>query len=228
MLFSRFPMRTSTHSRPRGESHPESVHHNVASRAARARQAMIRNRRLLWAPLAIAAAVIFAIVAVARRSADEYARTHPPGSYATFDAAVAKFDDMQNHFEPNVPSSSPQEIAAAYRDAGMPDHLWNFERAGMKLVGGRLSTLPSGQRAAYTLYQGTGGSVMCIFIATPELQDLSGGLHAAISQSVQRTFYAYKGHSICYTVIPGGKCVSLLVSREPLEKLVSDVVLASG
>lgn len=146
-------------------------------------------------------------------------RHEAPGTsgIAMFDRAIESFSGAEKGFAPDVPSTSPAEVARAYRAAHMPSNLWVFSPSGYRLVGGRLDRLPDGRPVAYTLYRGAKGDILCVFLK-PEGRQAPA--HAS-ERLDGHSFYAYRGYSICYTA--KGDFLCLLVSRAALAELVEDV-----
>jgi hypothetical protein len=183
------------------------------------------RRPAIWVPLSIAAAL--ALVFIAMRGMgflprDSVTVVNRPGGIPEFDTAVAYFEKFNHHFEPNVPSQSYGDIAAAYVDAHMPGYLWNFHGSGMTLVGGRLDKMPDQRPATFTFYQGAGRSLLCIRYKVPDYNPPPGAVH----QMSGHLFYSYYGYSICYSYSPVGHFVCVLVTRAPVNQLLESVEYA--
>jgi hypothetical protein len=83
------------------------------------------GRPMLWAALALAAAL--ATVFVSTRRFLPYRpplQASTPARDADFDVAIAAFDRFQREFEPNVPSDSPAVLSAAYAGSNSPADGW--------------------------------------------------------------------------------------------------------
>jgi hypothetical protein len=165
-----------------------------------------------------------------------------------FDLAVEKFDKLSEEFIPNTPSEAADnnqgayyawvmdreggersreesaDLARSYRDAGVPEEVYDFEPAGYGLFGGRLDESPDASRAAYTLYRGEKGQILSICMHAPEMAAPVGAKY----WGGPHTFYEYKGHSLSLTFGPQGHYVSILVAREPVTDLLRDVAVAEG
>lgn len=168
-----------------------------------------------------------------------------------FDLAVNKFDAFGSSFVANATdqdarghgdsyyawvmdrdSGSPAagevaDLARSYREANVPEEIYDFRAAGYGLYGGRIDPsagLPAMQttrndQVTYTLYRGQKGQILSVCLHAP-------GFAAPIGASYwvgPHTFYQYKGYSICLTFHPQGHFVSMLVAREPVINLLSDV-----
>ena len=105
----------------------------------------------------------------------------------------------------------------------MPGYLWNFNGSGLRLVGGRLDKLPDGRMATFTLYKGSGNSLMCIRFKRSSQRLPPGSVHAMAGH----LFYSYYGYSICYSYSPIGNFVCLLITRQPVNQLLENVEYAS-
>jgi hypothetical protein len=186
--------------------------------------------------------IILAIVSAGGRS--RKVQTTQQRSIPQFDFAIDKFEQMANDFQPNVPidafnssggiyyawvvanpNHQPDErldLARSYSELDMPADLYNFGDSGYRVFGGRFDRLEDGRPVSYTLYRGPSGALMDICIKNPQIE-----IPIAASYWVgMHSFYRYKGHSLCVTMDPAGRFVSILVTPEPLINLVRDVTLA--
>ncbi|HLX37040.1 MAG TPA: zf-HC2 domain-containing protein, partial [Candidatus Binataceae bacterium] len=123
------------------------------------------RRPAVWLPIAAAACLAIAFVGARQMGylgGNAVRVVYHQNGNPEFDVATAYFAKFERNFQPNVPSDTYGDISGAYLDHHMPGHLWNFNNAGMQLVGGRLEKLPDGRLATLTLYRGSGNSVMCI------------------------------------------------------------------
>jgi hypothetical protein len=162
-------------------------------------------------PLAIAAALAFVVIILRNPT--------PAESYPAFDYAVSHYDQFVDRFDPNVPSGSPGDIAAAFMDHKMPGYLWNFQPSGYKLMGGRLEKMPDGRWVTNTFYRSDDGAILCSFVAYSGLK-----LPSDDNQDVgEHRMYEYRGHTICLTYFPSGKYICILVSRKPMKEFMQDI-----
>lgn len=198
----------------------------------------------LWGGAAAAAAlmVIF-LVAHLWRGASFPATPQTPA----FTEAVARFDSASRTFQPNASAEGPvagnadyawvmerddggaaideaEDLARAYRDAGVPEAVYDFGAAGFGLDGGRIEQSNDGRPVSYTLYGGERGEILSI---CRHLAGFSAPVGARY-WSGSHTFYEYQGHSICLTFHPAEHFVSIMVSREPVKELLADVVSADA
>jgi hypothetical protein len=176
--------------------------------ATRRRRTMILQRRA-WIPMAIAAMLLVTLITahMINRSA----------GVPMFDVADEKLDDFSSEFTPNVPSANPAEVSTAYHAAGMPSELWDFSNAGFKMAGGRIDTMPDGQRVVYTLYRGPfGASILCMMtngVSMPPPPD-------AVMRTANHQCYRYNRASVCLSYGPKGSFTCILVTHEPVEHLM--------
>jgi hypothetical protein len=180
----------------------------AAHRAALARRApsALRSARV-WIPAAIAALLLIAFIAERGHRARE---PHVP----TFDLAIAELQKFEEHFEPNVPSDTPAHISEAYTDHNMPGYIWDFTRAGYRLIGGRLDHMPDGRPATFTLYRSGKDAILCTYV---EIAMFAPPLRPA-EQAVAHAFYRYRGYSICVTRFPKDNFYCILISRRPMQE----------
>ncbi len=154
---------------------------NEVDREAEARE---RRRIVAWISVGTIAACLVAIVFMQLR----------PVSNPTFDAAIATFNKMEPNFTPNVPSNSPDQLAAAFiYQFGVP-MAWDFSLLGLSTVGGRFEHNSDGAPVGYSLYKGDRGALLCIVYRDeafnfPRGGELVKGIH----------LYRYKGYSIAAT-----------------------------
>jgi hypothetical protein len=181
--------------------------------ADRAGRFSIRRARL-WVPAAIAAVAVFAFVMLHGGSGPKTAHAIPP-----FDIAIDHYEHFDQHFEPNVNSTSPAELSGAYMDHQLPGFLWNFQHDGYKLRGGRIDRLADGTSVAYTFYQGGTGSVLCTFMKSHGFQPPDG----EVQEMDGHRCYRYKGYSVCLSYPPGG-FICILVSHRPMKQFMQDVM----
>jgi len=193
-----------------------------ANFAARERSIDTPARRSVWLPIAVAAAVlVLASVAVRifnpGRKQTQVAASKP-GGVADFDLVIDRYESFNNHFEPNVPSDSFAGVSDAYMDAHMPGFIWNFNPAGLRLVGGRLEKLPDGRTVTYTFYKGGDSAILCTRFKVSTDNAPPGAIH----EIEGHRFYSYRGYSICYSYMPGG-FLCLLITRQPVKQFEQSV-----
>jgi len=181
-------------------------------------------RPRVWVPAAIAALLLIAVTRLKSVSPPGHEEATPleevtaTEAVPIFDLAAHHLDSFQRKFEPNVPSGSAGDVASAYMDHKMPGYLWNFGPAGYQMQGGRLETLPNGQIAALTYYQGEKGGILCTYMHYDG--PFPGG---AVNPGGEHTFYVYKGYSICLSKYPRGDFICLLISRRPMAEFMQTV-----
>ena len=229
---------------------PDEAHRDAAGRRRLFARAGAQMRRpALWAPLALAAALII-FVAISAGLGSRGARPPGPTTVPAFDAAIGKYLDYERNFVPNVPAEAFanndgsvyawvenrdsvqrvsteasdvfNDVARSYREANMPDDIFNFAQAGYQISGGRIDHLADGSPVTYTLYAGHAGTILSICFRDSSMAAPIG----AINWLGMRSFYAYKGYSICLSFYPTGHYVSILISRMPAEQLINDVAMA--
>jgi len=182
-----------------------------AAIVGRGRRSM-RRAVLAGVPVAIAAVAVFAFVLLHGGSGPTPAHAVPP-----FDIAIDRYQHFLERFDPNA-GTSPAELSDAYLDHQLPGFVWNFQRAGYKLKGGRVDRLASGESVAYTFYQGPAGSVLCTFMKAHGFQAPEG----EIQELNGHHCYRYKGYSICLSYPPGG-FICILVSQRAMKDFMQDV-----
>lgn len=169
-----------------------------------------------------------------------------------FDLAIDRFLSFQRDFAPNLPteayanSDGPvyawvqdrdpvqrvanqatdtfDDVARAYREMGMPDDLLDLSPAGYSLAGARAERMPDERPVTYTLYTGSDGTILSICYPDAAMAAPVG----AINWLGMRSFYEYKGYSICMSFYPTGHFVSILLSRMPVRQLLDDVARADA
>jgi hypothetical protein len=169
-----------------------------------------------------------------------------------FDLAIGKYLSFQSDFAPNLPSEAYansdgpvyawvqdrdpiqrvanqatdtfDDVARAYREMSMPDDLLDLSPAGYSLIGARADQMPDGRPITYTLYTGTNGTILSICYPDAAMAAPVG----AINWLGMRSFYEYKGYSICMSFYPTGHFVSILLSRMPVRQLLDDVARADA
>ncbi len=204
---------------------------------------------LVWAPASLAAAIAAAIwIALAVPQHDSVA-TIPP--VPEFELAIDRFKQFQHEFVPNVPAEAYEnetgavyawvinrdpvhrvadeadsdafnDLARSYRSANLPDDLFDFMQAGYMIAGGRVDRLADGRPIAYTLYKGMAGQIVSLCFHDPTMAAPIG----AVNWLGLRSFYEYKGYSICLSFYPTGHFISILITRMPVMQLMRDVAAA--
>ncbi len=210
-----------------------------------------RHRTMASAGTAAALILIVTLAIFAGRA------SHPHDSGAmppvpAFDLAIDKYLSFQSDFAPNLPpeayanSDGPvyawvqdrdpvqrvanqatdtyDDVARAYREMSMPDDLLDLSPAGYSLSGARADRLSDGRPITYTLYTGTNGTILSICYPDASMAAPIG----AINWLGMRSFYEYKGFSICMSFYPTGHFVSILLSRMPVRQLLDDVARADA
>lgn len=169
-----------------------------------------------------------------------------------FDMAIGKYLAMERNFKPNVPpeaytntdgavyawvqnrepveriatsaTDTFDDVSRAYREMSMPDDLLDLSPAGYRLAGGRAETLSDGRPITYTLYTSDSGAILSIDYPDAAMAAPIG----AVNWVGMRSFYEYKGYSICMSFYPAGHFVSILVSQMPVSQLLNDVAAADA
>jgi len=211
------------------------------------REAMRRIRRpQIWIPLGIAGSLVMVLALLTSRPGGPMPAI-AGGSVPAFDAAISKYLEFQRGFIPDVPPEAltsgeginhareadrnpVQRVTASndsgeswpYREVNMPDDLLDLSAAGYQIVDGRVDHLPNHRLVTYTLYGGRAGQILSLCFKDATMSAPVG----AVDWLGLRSFYAYKGYSICLSFYPVGHFVSILVSRMPLRQLVSYVASA--
>jgi Putative zinc-finger len=216
-------------------SHPE------AGRPASIRPA---RRKRIWIPIAITGLLVLFIFLTARLPRQP--ATAQAAAVPAFDIAINKYLQFGREFEPNVPPEAfnsrdgmlyawvidrdslqrvaddgpeSDDISRSYRDVDMPDDLFDFSAAGYHIAGGRVDRLPNGRRVTYTMYSGDAGQILGLCFSDASMAAPVG----AVNWVGMRSFYTYKGYSICLSFYPTDHFVSILVTRMPLQQLLREV-----
>ena len=106
----------------------------------------------------------------------------------------------------------------------MPDDLLDLSPVGYHLAGGRAETLLDGRPITYTLYTSDARAILGIAYPDAAMAAPIG----AINWVGMRSFYEYRGYSICMSFYPAGHFVSILVSQMPVSQLLNDVAAADA
>jgi hypothetical protein len=195
----------------------------VRDRAARADRAgwFSARRARVWVPAAMAAVAVFAFVMLHGGN--------PPQAhaFAPFDVAIQNYAQFDDHFEPNVKSSTPADISDAYMEHQLPGFLWNFNQRGYKLIGARIDRMPDGSPIAFTFYRGDNGTILCTYMKSHGVRPPPGETQDATAQNAygagEHHYYEYKGYSVCLSSQQNG-FICILVSHRPMHEFVEDVV----
>jgi Putative zinc-finger len=229
----------------RGSSRPTRHAHDLPNReTARLFPAQWLRTRL-WIPIGITGSLVLLMALLSGRlipPPEAAARMSVPA----FDVAISKYLEFRRDFQPNVPREvydtgdgilfawvmdrnsiervsddgpESEDISRAYRDADMPDDLFDFSSAGYQIAGGRVDHLPDGRPVTYTMYQSDAGQIVSLCFSDATLAAPIG----AVDWLGMRSFYSYKGYSICLSFYPTGHFVSILVTRMPVEQLLREV-----
>jgi len=150
----------------------------------------------------------------------------PPEAYSNTDGAVYAWVQDRDPVERVATSASDtfDDVARAYREMSMPDDLLDLSPAGYRLIGGRAESLPDGRPITYTLYTSDSGAILSIAYPDSAMAAPVG----AVNWVGMRSFYEYKGYSICMSFYPTGHFVSILVSHMPVSQLLRDVAAADA
>ncbi len=205
---------------------------------------------IVWAPAGIAAAIAIALMIAIGSVNHRQAAAIPP--VPQFELAIARYHDFQREFVPNVPAEAYSDgdstlyawvmnrdpvrrvaadeaqtdafddIARSYRSANMPDDLFDLTQAGYEIAGGRVDRMADGRPVTYTLYTGRAGQIVSLCFSDPTM---AAPLHA-VNWLGMRSFYEYKGYSICLSFYPTGHFISILISRMPVTQLMRDIAAA--
>ena len=126
-----------------------------------------------------------------------------------------------SHFEPNIKSNAPADISDAYMEHELPGFVWNFQRVGYKLIGGRVDHLTDGTPVAYTFYRGDNGTILCTYMKSHGLQPPPGELQQPDQPSGyagEHHYYQYKGYRVCLSY-PRSGCICILVTQQPMQEV---------
>jgi anti-sigma factor RsiW len=210
------------------------------------------SRNWHWASAASAAAILLIALAIfSGRPADRHAPLATPDVPA-FDQAIGKYVSFRRDFAPNLPAEAYSnaygavyawvqnrdplqhvnteatdkfnDVARAYREMSMPDDLLDLSAAGYTLLGARAGRLPDGRPVAYALYNNSGNTILSVSYPDASMAAPIG----ATDWLGMRSFYQYKGYSICLSFYPAGHYVSILLSRLPVKRLLVDVAAADS
>ena len=203
------------------------------------------RRKRLWIPIGVAGALVLLLVLLTGRGLRQPAVAQA-AAIPAFDVAINKYLQFGREFEPNVPpeafnsrdgmlyawvidrdslqrvaNDGPEsdDISRSYRDVDMPDDLFDFSAAGYHIAGGRVDRLPNGRRVTYTMYSGDAGQILGLCFSDASMAAPVG----AVDWVGMRSFYSYKGYSICLSFYPTDHFVSILVTRMPLQQLLREV-----
>jgi hypothetical protein len=210
------------------------------------------SRNGLWASAGGAAAVIIIVLAIVAGRATNQVASKSTSAVPAFDLAIGKYLSFQRDFASNLPPEAyansdgavyawvqdrdpvrrvgtdtadrVDDLARAYREINMPDDLLDLSPAGYSLSGARAERLPDGRPVTYTLYTGAGGTILNICYPDSRMAAPVG----AVSWLGMRSFYKYKGYSICVSFYPAGHFVSILLSRMPVRQMLDDVAMADA
>jgi Putative zinc-finger len=189
----------------------ERVRERSESARAGAQRPMVR-RPWVWAPIALAAAAVFAFVMMR-------GLTTPAHAIMPFDVAVDHYSQFSRHFEPNTKSNSPPDISEAYMDHHLPGFLWNLQPSGYKLIGGRVEYLRNGSPVAFTFYRSDSGTILCTYMKADGFEPPPGAIRAMGVHN----YYEYKGHRICLSY-PNRGFICILVSGRSMNQFVQDIM----
>ena len=217
------------------------------SRRKPARPVAIRpvRRKRIWIPFGVTGSLVLLLVLLTGRGLRQPA-TAQAAAIPAFDIAINKYLQFGREFEPNVPPEAfnsrdgmlyawvidrdslqrvsddgpeSDDISRSYRDVDMPDDLFDFSAAGYHIAGGRVDRLPNGRRVTYTMYSGDAGQILGLCFSDASMAAPVG----AVDWVGMRSFYTYKGYSICLSFYPTDHFVSILVTRMPLQQLLREV-----
>jgi len=204
-----------------------------------------QRRKRVWIPIGITSSV-FVLLALLSGQVIRQSGAMDNRAVPAFDIAISKYLQFGREFHPNVPPEAydssngvlyawvmdrnsvqqvaeddpeSDDISRSYREADMPGDLFDFSAAGYHITGGRVDHLPDGRRVTYTMYQSDAGQILSLCFSDSEMAAPIG----AVEWVGMRSFYAYKGYSICLTFYPTGHFISILVTRMPVYQLLSEV-----
>ena len=156
----------------------------------------------------------------------DFASNLPSGAYANSDGPVYAWVQDRDPVQrvANQSTDAFNDVARAYREMSMPDDLLDLSPAGYSLTGARADRMADGRPITYTLYTGTNGTILSICYPDASMAAPVG----AIDWLGMRSFYEYKGYSICMSFYPTGHFVSILLSRMPVRQLLDEVARADA
>lgn len=148
----------------------------------------------------------------------------PPEAYANQDGVVYAWVEERDPIHRVVEDDRPDfaDVSRSYHELNMPDDLLDLSAAGYHIAGGRIDHLPNGGLVTYTMYQGEAGAILSLCFRDPTMAAPIG----AVEWLGMRSFYTYRGYSICLSFYPTGHFVSILVTRMPVRKLLREVAAA--
>jgi hypothetical protein len=189
-----------------------------AAGADRAGLLSIRRARV-WLPAAMAAVALFAFIMM---HAGNPQQAH---AFSPFDVAIDNYKQFADHFEPNIKSTAPADISDAFMERKLPGFVWNFQRVGYKLVGGRVDRLSDGTPVSYTFYRGQSGTILCTYMKSHGLQPPPGEAPQPDEPgyTIEHHYYNYKGYNVCLSY-PRSGCICILVTRRPMQEFVEAVI----
>jgi hypothetical protein len=221
--------------------------HDEKLRRGPAQPAVVRQvrRKRVLIPIGLTSSLVLLLVLLTGRGLRQ-----PVAAQAAvvpaFDIAINKYLQFGREFEPNVPPEAfnsrdgmlyawvidrdslqrvaddgpeSDDISRSYRDVDMPDDLFDFSAVGYHIAGGRVDRLPNGRRVTYTMYSGDVGQILGLCFSDASMAAPVG----AVDWVGMRSFYTYKGYSICLSFYPTDHFVSILVTRMPLQQLLREV-----
>jgi anti-sigma factor RsiW len=166
----------------------DALHHRVRAGLDAIDRADTRRRALrspvMWLS-AVALAASLALVTIKLR-----AQPRNP----MFDAAIASFERSQQNFVPTVGAKSVDELAVALINQFGVALVWDFTSMNLLPVGGRIEHAPDGSPVAYTMYEGSKGSLLAIITREDVVRPPSGG---TVIKGIH--IYQYQGFTIAET-----------------------------
>jgi hypothetical protein len=204
-----------------------------------------KQRKRIWIPIGVTGSLVLLLVLLTGRGLRQPAVAQA-AAVPAFDIAIKKYLQFGREFEPNVPPEAfnsrdgmlyawvidrdslqrvaddgpeSDDISRSYRDVDMPADLFDFSAAGYHIAGGRVDRLPNGRRVTYTMYSGDAGQILGLCFSDASMAAPVG----AVDWVGMRSFYTYKGYSICLSFYPTDHFVSILVTRMPLQQLLREV-----
>jgi anti-sigma factor RsiW len=206
----------------------------------------------LWTAVGGVAATLLIMLAIFAAGTPIRVAAKPAAMVPAFDHAIDRYQAFQREFASNLPpevysntggavyawvqDGDPvrrvasetadrfDDVARAYREMSMPDDLLDLSPAGYSLSGARAERLPDGRPVTYTLYTSAGGTILNICYPDSAMAAPVG----AVGWLGMRSFYEYKGYSICMSFYPAGHFVSILLSQMPVRQMLADVATADA